>query len=131
MHRSVAAVIKKDGKILMLNRVNFPFGWACPAGHVEEGENPKMAMIREVKEETGIDVKKCRLILHEFIEWNECKQGVRGHDFFVYEILNWDGETKGNVESKDLKWIDADEIKNIQLEPVWDYFIKKLDLFKI
>jgi 8-oxo-dGTP diphosphatase len=130
MHRSVAAVIKKDGKILMLDRVNFPFGWACPAGHIEEGENPESAMIREVKEEVGIDVKKYNLILHEFIDWNECKRGVKGHAFFVYEILDWSGEIKGNFESKGLKWIGKNEIENIQLEPVWDYFVKKLDLFK-
>jgi 8-oxo-dGTP diphosphatase len=130
MHRSVAAIIKKDGKILMLDRVNFPFGWACPSGHIEDGENPENAMVREVKEEVGVDVKKYNLIHHEFIDWNECKRGVKGHDFFVYEILEWGGKIKGNFESKGLKWISKDEIINIQLEPVWEYFIKNLNLFK-
>lgn len=130
MHRSVAAIIRKDEKILMLDRINFPFGWACPAGHVEENEDPENAMVREVKEEVGINAKKYKLLLHEFVEWNECKKGVRGHDFFVYEILDWDGKIKGNFESKGLKWISKNEIENMQLEPVWDYFIKKLNLFK-
>jgi ADP-ribose pyrophosphatase YjhB (NUDIX family) len=130
MHRSVAAVIKKDGKILMLDRVNPPFGWACPAGHIEEDENPEDALKREVKEETSIDIGNHNLINHEFLEWNECKQGVKGHDFFVYEILDWIGEIKSNPESKGLKWVSKDEIKDIKLEPTWDYFIKKLNLFK-
>lgn len=130
MHRSVTAIIKKDGKILMIDRANFPFGWACPSGHVEDGEDPEKAMVREVKEEVNIDAKKYNLIHHEFIEWNECKRGARGHDFFVYEILDWDGKAEINFESKGMKWISEDETKNIKLEPVWDYFLKKLDLFR-
>ena len=129
MHRSVAAIIKKEGKILMINRVNFPFGWACPAGHIEENESPEEALKRETKEETGIAVKDSKLINHEFIEWNECKKGVRGHDFFVYEVTKWDGEIKSNYESKGMKWIGKEEIGNLTLESVWDYFVKKLNLF--
>lgn len=130
MHRSVAAVIKKDGKILMINRVNFPFGWACPAGHIEENEEPEQALIREVKEEVNIEVKKSKLILHEFIEWNECKRGVKGHDFFVYEVTDWDGDIKGNFESKGMRWVSKEEIEDMKLEEVWDYFVKKLNLFE-
>jgi ADP-ribose pyrophosphatase YjhB (NUDIX family) len=129
MHRSVAAVIRKDGKILMIDRVNFPFGWACPSGHIEENEDPEEALKREVNEEVAINVKKYKLILHEFIEWNECKRGVRGHDFFVYEVTEWEGDEKINFESKGMKWIGKDEIGGIKLEEVWEYFIKKLNLF--
>ena len=113
----------------MLDRVNFPFGWACPAGHVEENETPEEAMIREVKEEVNIDAKKYNLILHEFIADNVCKRGAKGHDFFVYEITDWDGEMKNNTESKDVKWMEEDDVKNVELEAVWKYFIEKLNLF--
>ena len=114
----------------MLDRANFAFGWACPAGHVEDEEEPEQALAREAKEEVGIDVRKYKLILHEFIEWNECKRGAKGHDWFVYEVSDWSGGIRGNFESKGLKWIGEDEIKNMQLEPVWEHFHKKLDLFK-
>jgi ADP-ribose pyrophosphatase YjhB (NUDIX family) len=130
MHRSVAAVIRKDGKILMIDRVNPPFGWACSAGHIEEGEDPEKALIREVKEEVGIEVEKYKLIHHEFIKWNICKHGVRGHDFFVYEVMKWKGDIKNNFESKEIKWISRGELGKIQLEEVWDYFLNKLDLFE-
>lgn len=130
MHRSVAAVVRKDGKILMIDRVNFPFGWACPSGHIKENEKPDEALIREVKEEVNVDIKKFKLIHHEFIEWNECKRGVRGHDFFVYEITDWDGDVQINFESKGMKWIGKKEIKDMKLEEVWNYFVKKLNLFE-
>jgi 8-oxo-dGTP pyrophosphatase MutT (NUDIX family) len=36
--------------------------WTCPAGGCEPGEDPHTALIREVKEETGLDVKDSKLI---------------------------------------------------------------------
>ncbi|OGI17568.1 MAG: hypothetical protein A3J63_04220 [Candidatus Moranbacteria bacterium RIFCSPHIGHO2_02_FULL_40_12b] len=130
MHRSVAAIIRNErGDILMMDRKNFPFGWACPAGHIEENEMPEEALQREVKEETGLDVDDFKLVVHEFLDWNECKRGVKGHDFFVYEISEWEGEIHQNkLESKDLKWQPASEIKNLKLEPAWEYFLKKLKI---
>lgn len=130
MHRSVAAIIKNEkNEILMLDRKNFPFGWACPAGHVEEDEEPEEAMKREVQEETGLNVKKYKLVVHEFLEWNECKRGERGHDFFVYEVSGWGGEIHQNkLESNDLKWQSVSEIKNLKLEPAWEYFLNKLEI---
>jgi len=113
----------------MMDRKNFPFGWACPAGHIEENEMPEEALQREVKEETGLDVDDFKLVVHEFLDWNECKRGVKGHDFFVYEISEWEGEIHQNkLESKDLKWQPASEIKNLKLEPAWEYFLKKLKI---
>lgn len=128
MHRSVGAIIRKNGKILMLDRINPPFGWACPAGHVEEGESPEDAIKREVLEEVRIVVKDFKLVAHEFIPWNECKNGVKGHDFFIYEIMDWDGNVKINYESKNIGWFIPEEIKKMKLEETWRYFIEKLKI---
>lgn len=50
----------KNGQILLVLRNNEPFKdhWALPGGHVDFGETPDNAMVREVKEETGMDVKE-------------------------------------------------------------------------
>lgn len=128
MHRSVGAIIRKNEKILMLDRVNPPFGWACPCGHAEEGGSPEDAIDREVLEETGLKIKDFKLVAHEFIPWNECKQGVKGHDFFIYEIFDWEGDIKSNYESKKIGWFNAEEIKDMKLEKTWRYFIEKLDI---
>ena len=57
MQQIVGAIIKQDEKLLMLDRKNFPFGWACPAGHVETGETIEQALVREIKEETNLDIR--------------------------------------------------------------------------
>ena len=128
MHTSVAGIIKQDGKMLLLDRVNPPFGWAPPCGQVEDGEEMEEALKREVLEESGLGVRKAKLIHHEFLAWNECKRGVRGHDFFIYEILEWEGEVRQNYESKKIGWFSPEEMKELTLEPAWDYFLKKINI---
>lgn len=62
----VAAVvfITTGGQILMIQRaVNPGQGkWALPAGYIDYGEDPREAAIREVREETGLEIRITRLI---------------------------------------------------------------------
>jgi len=56
---AAGAVVIKDGKILMVKRSVMPkTGWWCiPAGFMEWSEHPTETAVRELKEETGLDVK--------------------------------------------------------------------------
>jgi ADP-ribose pyrophosphatase YjhB (NUDIX family) len=60
---SAAAIITNhEGKVLLLNHVLRPdSGWGYPGGFVSKGEQPEDAIRREVKEETGIDLKDLQL----------------------------------------------------------------------
>ena len=49
MHYSVGAIIKKDDKYLLLDRVKPPFGFASVAGHIDEGEDEITTLKREIK----------------------------------------------------------------------------------
>lgn len=42
--------------IVLIDRINFPFGWAIPGGFMEYGETAETTCVREAKEETGLDV---------------------------------------------------------------------------
>ncbi len=130
MHTSVGAIIEKDGKILMLDRKNFPYGWACPAGHKEENEKPEEALIREALEETGLKIKKYKLLFHEFISWNECNRGEKGHHWYVFKAVSWESDIRKNEEAKEMKWIEKSEISKLLLEEIWAYIFKKLGIIK-
>jgi 8-oxo-dGTP diphosphatase len=42
--------------VVLIERAKAPFGWALPGGHVEYGESLEQCCVREVKEETGLDI---------------------------------------------------------------------------
>jgi 8-oxo-dGTP diphosphatase len=60
MKRVVAAVIEKNGKLLVCQRTRhqtMPLKWEFPGGKIEEGEQPRDALRRELEEELGIQAQ--------------------------------------------------------------------------
>lgn len=56
---TTAAIIFEGNKILLIKRTKEPWKglWHFPGGHVDEGEIPQDSVIREIKEETGLDAE--------------------------------------------------------------------------
>ena len=57
---TVDAIIEIDSGIILIKRKNPPPGWAIPGGFVDYGETLEDAVIREAKEETGLDINLVR-----------------------------------------------------------------------
>ncbi|WP_051081201.1 NUDIX domain-containing protein [Salsuginibacillus kocurii] len=75
---SVAAIIRnEEGQILFKDNGTIE-GWSLPSGAIEPGEAPAQALIREVREDTGLDVVPTQLT------------GVFGGEDFQYEDPNGD-----------------------------------------
>lgn len=128
VHVSVGAVIERDGKILLMDRREPPFGWAGPAGHIDDGEEPDVALAREVKEETGLTVVKSELLVVEFVPWNICSYNITGHQWYVY-ACEAAGELLPNIhEAKDMQWYSRHDLADLVLEPVWEYWLKKISI---
>ncbi|MFO7807598.1 MAG: NUDIX hydrolase [Candidatus Moraniibacteriota bacterium] len=127
MHKSAGVIIEnKKGEVLLIERAFYPPGWAAPAGHVDKGESFENAARREAEEEVGLKVGKLKLLAEEFVEWNECVKGIRGHDWKVFQAVDWEGEVEINKESKQFKWVKKKDLNNFELEEVWRHWFEKL-----
>ncbi len=117
-------VLVKNNKILV-QRDKTGNEYALPGGHIKIGETFEAGLIREYKEETGVDIDIKRLLWSEecFYEWN----GKQAHNIaFYYLIKECDGveiPDNGDFAShKDncnvvIGWMDIDEIQNVIIYP--------------
>ncbi len=126
-HFTSAALIKKGGKYLLIDRRKKPFGWAPVAGHVDAGENFKKALDREIKEEANLKIKKAKLIFSETVRFG-CRRIGSYHYVSVYDC-----KVSGKIkvqrdEVKRYRWFTTDEMKKIKIEPLWKYLFKRLKI---
>ncbi|MGB9914088.1 MAG: NUDIX hydrolase [Candidatus Bathyarchaeales archaeon] len=124
----VGAIIIKDGKILLEKRKSAPAKgeWSVPAGLVELGESIEQAVIREVKEETGLDVASPRLVdVIDHISLDE-KGAVKYHFVIIdYFVTVTGGELRAASDADDLKWVPLDEVEQYDLTESFRRFFRQ------
>ena len=126
LHYSVGAVIKKNGKYLLIDRAKPPYGYACLSGHIDEGESETEALAREVREESGLIVTSHSLLYEEQLDWNWCGRGVGIHYVYIFECEVSGEIVRNQEETKSISWYETSVIKTLSLEPVWGDWFKKL-----
>ena len=126
LHYSVGAIIEREGKILMMERRQIPLGFACPAGHVDESQTPEEALRREVKEETGLEIKGFKLLIEGDHEGTGCTRGVKLHHWYIYKVDAQGEPVKEDREARSMGWYTREEIKKLDLEPAWAHWLKML-----
>lgn len=121
---TVAACILSKGRILLM--LHSKYGkWLFPGGHVDANESMDGAVMREVKEETGLDFNQLIYSPLEKVETEELETcaipihaslhnaGTHYH-YCAYYLGTVDNENfVRNRESRDMKWFSAEEIKSI------------------
>ena len=129
MHYAVGAVIKQEGKFLLIDRAIFPYGFAGVAGHVDEGESPEEAVRREIREEMGLTLDGNVLIHEEELAWTyPCSRGIFVHYWHMYACSVSGMPAPSIREVKSFGWFGLEEVKNLPLEPIWEYVMKTLKL---
>ena len=131
VHYSAGAFIRNDkGEYLLIDRLKKPFGFACPAGHVDEGENAYEAIRREVEEETGLVVKSLIKLNYDGFDLPQetCSRGVSIHQWSIFNVVAEGTLIFKADEVKSIGWYSVEQIKELPLEKVWKYWFEK---FKI
>ena len=104
-------VFDECGRVLLQKRGDSE-NWGFPGGAIELGETPENAAIRELKEETGLDVVVKSLIGVYTDSDMRYPNGDQTHSIcIVYELGEIGGELKcDNLETLELKYFDIDEL---------------------
>jgi 8-oxo-dGTP diphosphatase len=113
---SACALVDEDGRVLIAQR---PEGksmaglWEFPGGKVEPGESPEATLIRELKEELGIDVRAACLAPLTFAS----------HAYETFNLLmplyvcrRWEGMVKP-LEGQRLAWARPDKLSDYPMPP--------------
>ncbi|SEF36113.1 ADP-ribose pyrophosphatase YjhB, NUDIX family [Amycolatopsis pretoriensis] len=95
------------GRLLLIRRRNDPGSgqWSLPGGRVEPGETDKKAVIRELFEETGLDVIPGTLV----------GSVTRGpYEIFDYECAVAGGVLTAGDDATDARWSDAADLEALE-----------------
>ena len=116
---TVLCLVEDGDKILLLNRVNSSWrGCTLPGGHVEPGEPVIDAVIREMKEETGLDVMDPRLVgIKNFPIDNDAKNGR--YIVFLFKTDKFDGQIASSAEGE-ISWVSRNDLAG--LDVVEDFY---------
>ena len=113
---AACALVDADGRVLLARR---PPGkpmaglWEFPGGKVEQGERPEETLIRELKEELGIDVREpCLAPLtfasHAYPDFHLLMP--------LYVCRRWEG-TVSPQEGQELAWVRPNKLRDYEMPP--------------
>jgi mutator protein MutT len=124
----VGAVVICDGKILLEKRKGEPGRgkWSVPGGLVELGESVECAVVREVKEETGLEVESPELIdvIDNIVRDDNGK--IKYHFIILdYFVKLKGGELNAADDAEELRWVPLAEAKNYDITKTLREFLER------
>lgn len=114
---------KTTGRVLVQKRVKSWCGITFPGGHVEPGESFVDSAVREVKEETGLDIRNLKSC--GVIHWAHNRSFNR-YIVFLYKTSDFSGELLPETNEGKVFWVEPEKLKGMQLS---ENFEKYLPMF--
>ena len=123
----VEGYVIKDNSVLLVYHKKIGM-WLPPGGHIEKHETPEEALVREIKEETGLEVEiinqvkpdkkfSVRLLYQPTHIQLEDIKGTHYHIDLIYLCRVKGGELHSNQEIEDLRFFDIEEINKFDNIP--------------
>ena len=110
MSGAIVVILNEKDELLVLKRPHFvkwaPNQWGLPGGKIEPDETPLQAAVREVREETTLEVEDLRL-----------GEPVLKDPVGVYYTRKYRGSVELDFEHTDFKWASREELTKLDLAP--------------
>lgn len=109
MQRVANCILRVNNQILMLKKPRR--GWyVVPGGKMEAGENIKDSVIREFREETGLEIQAPELMGSFTFIMKEQDETVQEWMMFTFQTTICEGKLLESSEEGELEWVDVDEV---------------------
>ena len=117
---TVLCLIHDEESYLLQDRVSEDWkGYTLPGGHVEPGESIVEAVIREMKEETGLTIRNPKLCGIKQFPLKDGDYSKGRYIVFLYETSAFEGEIVSSDEGA-MHWVEKKDLPNVNL--VEDFF---------
>ncbi len=112
---TVVCLIEDGDRLLLQNRTKKDWqGYALPGGHVERGESFVDAVIREMKEETGLDISHPQLV---GIKQFPIENGR--YIVLLFKATEWSGHVTSSEEGA-MEWVEYRQLAHMKTVPDMD-----------
>lgn len=126
-HTAIQALIENDGKVLLVKRKNYPFGFGLPSTHLHYGESVEDALTRMFIDKIGLDLRSKRLVFRQTLI-DPCRYGAELHDCYLFKCVTEDFLFTGTDQN--LYWENKKDLKNIDLVPNAKLIFSRLRLIE-
>ena len=119
---------REDGKILLCDSHKWPGLYTVPGGHVELGETCEDALVREIKEEVGLDIKVLELVSIQQVIYPK-EFWKRAHFIFFDYLCSVVGNETPRVDSNEIQgviWVEPKEALTLNIDRYLKHFIARL-----
>ena len=119
-------VVFKDNSILFVREIDDGL-WSIPGGMVDQNETPRQAVEREVKEETGYNVKAEKLLA---LMDRDSHSHYPPHPFSVFKLFISckiiGGKSRKSFETDEIKFFNENEIPELSISRITEHQIKRM-----
>jgi 8-oxo-dGTP diphosphatase len=124
----VGAIIVRDEQVLLVRRSNPPMQgeWSIPGGLVETGETTREAIIREVREETGLEIEVVKLaeVFERIVRDPDSR--VQYHYVLIdYVCRPTTSEAHAGSDVSEVRWVNTDRLEKLAVAPETCEVIRK------
>jgi len=122
----VAAIIRKDGKILATQRGygDLKGGWEFPGGKVEPGETPQEALVREIHEELEATIEVGEFVVEAHHDYETFHLDMKCYLCTLDDSITL-------LEHSAAKWLDAEHLRSVDWLPADIQVIEAIEAQKL
>ncbi|UCG53247.1 MAG: NUDIX domain-containing protein [Candidatus Latescibacterota bacterium] len=111
-----ALIFNPRGELFLMKSHKWRGRWVVPGGHIDLGETIEEALVREVKEETGLDIYDIEFLCFQEFIYGDAFWQKRHFIFFDYTCRSDATEATLNSEAQEYVWVSLEEAQKLLVD---------------